>query len=238
MYVIEFDLINPATGQPSSLVVGLSWEVTNGVEIDLDASIIVLDANYRCVDIVSFSKLRSSDGAIVHGGDEREGDAKGDDEKIFVCLPNVHPAATILGVVINSYSGQELDDVSKCGCRLFDPQTVYQTGPLCQLNFSNAAFLNGKTACLVAMLYRNPNDASDWLMRAIGEGAHGDTADDNVDELQAALRRAPPMAKPPSAPRPVPVATPLVAVAVAVPAMPANMPMMPPAAPGLMMPAI
>ena len=50
------------------------------------------------------------------------------------------------------------------------------------LSFSRAEFLNGKTACLLAMLYRNPADATDWLMRAIAEGAHGDTADDNVDE--------------------------------------------------------
>lgn len=105
---------------------GLAWDVTNGVNIDLDArcvavggssraaegerlgggggsgsavhqpvgrlvvvgSCIVLDAELRQVDLVFFSNLTSSDGAIKHSGDEREGDEKGDDESITVrqCL--------------------------------------------------------------------------------------------------------------------------------------------------------
>ena len=75
-----------ASGQkvPQRLCLGLFWDVTNGVNIDLDASAILLDKNLRQVDLVFFGKLRSSDGSIQHGGDEREGDEKGDDEKIFL----------------------------------------------------------------------------------------------------------------------------------------------------------
>lgn len=186
----------------AQLVLGLTWDVTDGVEIDLDASVIMLDASLQLVDLVFFGKLASSDGSVRHGGDEREGDAKGDDEKIFIQLSNVHPSVAVLGIVINSYSGQELDDVHRCGCRLYDPSTVGRAGPLTQLSMTQAAFLNGKTACLVAMLYRNPADASDWLMRTIAEGAMGQSANDNVDELQSHLRSFPPIAKPSSQPRP------------------------------------
>ena len=177
---------------PPTVTVGLAWDVTDGapdlrspeialtrdrtlrcrlwvvgggagVNIDLDASVIVLDANLRLLDIVFFGepcmpmatpihmdasanrhthrhatsgphihspsvisqrvwtcpltgKLRSSDGAIQHSGDEREGDEKGDDEKIHVNLRQVHPAAAFLCVCINSYTGQELDDVKDAQC--------------------------------------------------------------------------------------------------------------------------
>ena len=60
----------------------------------------------RCSALLCASQLRSSDGSIVHGGDEREGDEKGDDEKIILYLDRVHPAVAYIGFVINSYSGQ------------------------------------------------------------------------------------------------------------------------------------
>ena len=80
----------------------------------------MLDAELKQLDLVFYGKLASSDGAIRHGGDEREGDEKGDDEKIFIQLGRVHPAVAHIFVMINSYSGQELDDVKDAGCHLFD----------------------------------------------------------------------------------------------------------------------
>ena len=80
-------------GIPPTLVLGLFWDVTDGVEIDLDASCVMLDANLKQLDLVYFGKLRSSDGSLQHGGDEREGDEKGDDEKVLITpsLPHVRP---------------------------------------------------------------------------------------------------------------------------------------------------
>ena len=61
---------------PEHLVMGLSWDITQGRNIDLDASALLLDAQMRQIDLVFFGKLGSSDGAVRHGGDEREGDEK------------------------------------------------------------------------------------------------------------------------------------------------------------------
>ena len=63
---------------------GLSWSVTGGQNIDLDASCVYLDASLQPIDTVWFRQLRSGDGAVQHMGDEREGDAVGDDESIKV----------------------------------------------------------------------------------------------------------------------------------------------------------
>lgn len=43
-------------------------------------------------------------------GDEREGDEKGDDESIHIDLGLVHESVSYIGIVVNSYSGQELND--------------------------------------------------------------------------------------------------------------------------------
>ena len=48
--------------------------MTNGKNIDLDASVICLDTNRNQVDLISFKKLTSNDHGIRHGGDEMEGD--------------------------------------------------------------------------------------------------------------------------------------------------------------------
>jgi tellurium resistance protein TerZ len=60
------------------------------------------DANLDIADLVSFRKLRSSDGAIRHLGDEREGDALGDDEKIMISLDTISPKIHFLCAVITS----------------------------------------------------------------------------------------------------------------------------------------
>ena len=49
---------------PPRVTVGLAWDVTGGVNIDLDASIIVLDASLKVLDLVFFGNLKSQDGAI------------------------------------------------------------------------------------------------------------------------------------------------------------------------------
>ena len=50
---------------------------------------------------------------------------------------------------------------------------------------TDAASLNGKTACVMAILYRD--SSNEWSLRIVGEGAMGRTAADNVDELQKIL---------------------------------------------------
>jgi len=89
---------------PSLVRLGLAWDVTNGVNIDLDASVVCLDSNLNLVDQVFFGQLKSRDGAIRHHGDEREGDSIGDDEKIDFRLEQISPNIQYIGFCINSYS--------------------------------------------------------------------------------------------------------------------------------------
>eukprot|EP00985_Skeletonema_marinoi_P026121 scaffold19952_cov105-Skeletonema_marinoi.AAC.2 len=157
---------------PSVLAVGLAWDVTDGVDIDLDASAVCLDKNYNLVDMVYFKHLRSEDGAIHHSGDEREGDEIGDDEKIIVAFNAVNPRCEHIVFVINSYSEQELDDVAMASCHLFDPVTRKD---LATYTLTNNASLDNRTALLLADLYRDAV-SRDWMMRIISLPHQGKTA--------------------------------------------------------------
>lgn len=178
----------PGHELPKWVTFGLSWDVTNGVNIDLDASAIVLDYKYRPLDLVFFKQLVSKDGAIRHSGDEREGDEGGDDESIHISLPNLHPKVKYIGFVITSYSGQELDDVAKAKCHLYDPKTRVE---IAQYAMSHSAALDKHTALVMGCLYK---DGDEWSFRIISEPAQGRTAHENVDELQNFLHNNPPQA--------------------------------------------
>jgi len=157
---------------PSVLAMGLAWDVTNGVDIDLDASCLCLDARMNMVDLIYFKNLRSSDGSIHHSGDEREGDEIGDDEKIIVALNGVNPNVEHIVFVINSYTEQELDDVSMASCHLFDP---VKRVDLASYTLTNNAALDGHTALLLADLYRDAT-TRDWMMRILSVPSQGKTA--------------------------------------------------------------
>jgi stress response protein SCP2 len=178
---------------PTNVTFGLAWDITRGRNIDLDASAICLDENLQVLDTVYFKQLRSRDGSIWHSGDEREGDEKGDDEKISVNLPAVHPSVKYIGFTINSYSGQELDDVSKAKCHLFD---THSRVDFASYNMTNCSALDGYTGLLLACLYRET--PTEWNLRIIGEPAHGRQAHQLHDNFQNFLHRVPP--PPPSIP--------------------------------------
>jgi tellurium resistance protein TerZ len=165
-------------------------DVTNGQNIDLDASCLMLDASLSVVDTISFKQLKSKDGSMVHHGDEREGDEEGDDESISFDLELVNPQATYLCFCINSFSGQKLNDVKDAKCRLYDNTTSHE---LASFDITSDKRLDC-TALLMCILYRASAEGSgsqDWYMHAVGEPAEGRTVKDNVDEFQHFLDENP-----------------------------------------------
>ncbi len=166
---------------PDVWVMGLHWDVTDGVNIDLDASVLVLDRKLKVVDVVFFNKLCSKDRAIVHCGDEREGDEVGDDEKILLHLDHVDKKAAYLCLTINSYSGEELDDVKDAGCHLFEKSNHDEA---CRIDLSGDACFDKRTACFVCVLYRVKNE---WWLKKVAEGMNGNLAIDCVPGIQRLL---------------------------------------------------
>lgn len=107
--------------------------------------------------------------AIAHCGDERSGDKKGDDETVLLKLDAMHPAVAYLGIIINSYSGQELDDVHAAFCHLYDPSNGVD---VVRFTMTDCNALDGFTALILGVLYREPA-SNEWCLRIVGQPAQG-----------------------------------------------------------------
>ncbi|MBQ7501290.1 TerD family protein [bacterium] len=137
-----------------------------GKEIDLDASCIAVDSNGDVVDVVFYNKPSGCNGQIRHSGDDRTGEASGDNELIYVKLDTLPPTITQLFFVITSYEGQNFNDIKNAYCRLINYDTKLE---LIHYNISGS----GKhTAMVMCKLVKEP---AGWAMQAIGANAMGTT---------------------------------------------------------------
>jgi stress response protein SCP2 len=178
------DYLPPNQPIAKKLTFGLAWDITNGRNVDLDASAICLNSSFEPVDIVSYQKLTSADNAIIHGGDEREGDEIGDDEKIHILLDKLNPSIAHICFVVNSYSGQELDDVSSASCHIFDSQTDID---IAKYELTNNRKLDKHTGLLMASLYKD--DEGCWCVWIMSEAAQGRVAKQVLPQLQSYLKK-------------------------------------------------
>jgi tellurium resistance protein TerZ len=144
---------------------------SGGESIDLDASVIVFDASLNEVDTVSFRKLKSSDGAIKHDGDNLTGDGDGDDEVIHVDLSRLNPAAAHLVFTVNSFRGQTFNEVDNAVARLVDESTGRE---ICSFMLKEQG---AHTGVVMASLSKG---ADGWTMKAHGKPASGRTVQDLV----------------------------------------------------------
>lgn len=92
------------------------------MDVDLDASCLLMDDNGELIDNIYFNKLQSSCGSIVHTGDNRTGDGEGDDEQIEVLLDRLSPRVKHVVFTVNAFtSNVSFNNVENAFCRLFNP---------------------------------------------------------------------------------------------------------------------
>ena len=138
-------------------------------EIDLDASVILFDADKNPVDIVWFQQLTSKDGSIQHGGDNLTGEGDGDDEVIYVNLDGLARNVKYLVFTVNSFRGQTFNEVDNAFARLVDDT-------------------NNKEICRYALTEQGPHTgvimasmeetSEGWKMTAHGKPAGGRSVQD------------------------------------------------------------
>jgi tellurium resistance protein TerZ len=170
----------------TNVTMGLGWEpASTGFlgfggtkDIDLDASCLMFDDNNNLVDNVWFRKLKSSDGSIVHSGDNLTGEGAGDDETIVVKLDKVPANIKTLVFTINSYRGQTFNEVKDCFCRLFDTTTKEE---YCRFNLAEKGNHTGK---IMARVYRHNGE---WKISAEGIPCNGRTFQDMLPDIQQCL---------------------------------------------------
>lgn len=83
-----------------TIAVGLGWDS----RCDIDSSILLFDAKGNCLENIFFANKISSNGSVVHAGDNTSGQGEGDDEVIKINLNDIPPQVLSIWAVITIYS--------------------------------------------------------------------------------------------------------------------------------------
>lgn len=184
----KISLDKESGGALNRVTMGLGWDAVKSkgflgfgaktAEVDLDASVVLFDANKGPVDVVWFRQLKSRDGSIVHTGDNRTGAGDGDDEQIVVDLNRVPAEVTALVFTVNCFTGQNFSSVENAYCRLINAANQQEIARF------DLSVQGNHSAQIMAKLYRHNGE---WKMHAIGENGVGRTFDDLMPQITANL---------------------------------------------------
>lgn len=156
----------------TKVIVGLGWDVNKydgGKDFDLDASAFILNAQGKTTnesDFVFYNNPKSSDGSVIHKGDNRTGAGDGDDEQINVDLALVAAGSQKIAfaITINDAQArnQNFGQVSNAYVRVLNEATGEEL-----IRYDLGEDFSVETAIVVGEFYRNNNE---WKFNANGSG--------------------------------------------------------------------
>ncbi|MHB8126811.1 MAG: TerD family protein [Desulfitobacteriaceae bacterium] len=156
----------------TKVIVGLGWDVNKydgGKDFDLDASAFILNAQGKATnetDFVFYNNPKSSDGSVVHKGDNRTGIGDGDDEQINVDLGLVSAGSEKIAFAITINDAQERNQnfgqVSNAYVRVINEATGEEL-----IRYDLGEDFSVETAIVVGEFYRNNKE---WKFNAVGSG--------------------------------------------------------------------
>jgi tellurium resistance protein TerD len=158
----------------SKMVIGLGWDAraTDGAAFDIDGSVFLLKADGKVradVDMVFYNNLKSSDGSVMHSGDNTTGAGDGDDETVTVDLSKVPPEVDKIAVCVTIHDAearkQNFGMVSKAYVRC-----INENGGVEIARYDLSEDGSAETAMVFGEIYRNNGD---WKFKAIGQGFKG-----------------------------------------------------------------
>jgi tellurium resistance protein TerD len=158
----------------TKMVVGLGWDTraTDGAAFDLDGAIFLLNAAGKVrsdADFVFYNNLKSTDGSIVHSGDNTTGAGEGDDETVTIDLAKVPADVDKIAICVTIHDAearrQNFGQVSKAFVRC-----VNASGNAEIARFDLSEDSSTEAAMVFGEVYRA---GTDWKFRAIGQGFKG-----------------------------------------------------------------
>lgn len=161
----------------SAITVGLGWDprATDGKEFDLDASAFTLKADGKVRadgDFIFYNNKVSSDGSVVHNGDNRTGEGAGDDETIDIDLAKVPAEVDKVAIAVTideaDTRGQSFGQVGGAFIRVMNKDGGAEIA-----RYDLSEDYSTETAVIFGEIYRN---GSDWKFRAVGQGFAGGLA--------------------------------------------------------------
>jgi len=164
--------------------IGLGWsqnKFSTGGDYDLDVTAFVLkhDANgdAKCSgpsNMVFYNNASTPGGEVKHSGDNRKGDAQGDDETIIVDVLKTMALADEVSFIVTIHDaitrGQKFGQIEKSYVKIYNDEdgTIIAQYDL-EEGFSN------ETAVQFGSLYKNPQ--GNMAFRAVGQGFNAGLAD-------------------------------------------------------------
>ena len=182
--------VNLSKGQRVSLdktmtmaLVGLGWDTKQyegGYDFDLDASAFLLGANgkvRRDEDFIFYGNLKSTDGSVLHTGDNLTGAGEGDDEVLIIDFTKVPPDVQKIAITVTIYEApqrrQNFGQVSNAYVRVARIASAEDTVGTEVLRFDLGEEFSVETALVVCEIYRY---GGDWKFNAVGAGYQGGLA--------------------------------------------------------------
>ncbi|QFP77659.1 TerD family protein [Deinococcus sp. AJ005] len=161
----------------TAITVGLGWDprATDGKEFDLDASAFTLKADGKVRadgDFIFYNNKVSSDGSVVHNGDNRTGEGEGDDETIDIDLSKVPADIDKVAITVTideaDTRGQSFGQVGGAFIRVMNKDGGAEIA-----RYDLSEDYSTETAVIFGEIYRN---GTDWKFRAVGQGFAGGLA--------------------------------------------------------------
>ena len=158
----------------SKVIIGLGWDprATDGAAFDLDGSAFMVKADGKVrgdTDFIFYNNLKSSDGSLVHAGDNTSGQGEGDDEKLTVDLAAVPAEIDKISFCVTIHDAearkQNFGMVGKAYIRCLNAAGEAE---LARYDLSEDS--STETAMIFGELYRA---GAEWKFKAIGQGFKG-----------------------------------------------------------------
>ena len=162
--------------------VGLGWDIQQGSNFDLDASILTFDEKNNLMEIVYHRNLHSYNKSIEHYGDNKTGAGEGDDEVLSIDFGNVTPNTHSMAVIINSFKGNSLVYIRNAFIRLYD-----------QNNYIGVHVLENCPECtgLLLGLFRKYEKTGIWYFCPVKDIITGIEAPQSVNDVKYHLDQHP-----------------------------------------------
>ncbi len=163
--------LSKADPQLRRAMIGLGWDprTTAGEQFDLDASALLLTAAGKVRsndDFIFYNQLASTDGSIVHQGDNRTGEGEGDDEQILIDLSAVSAEIEKIVIVVSIDQAearrQNFGQVRDAFCRVVNEDTDSEI-----VRYDLTEDAAAETCMIFAEIYRH---SGEWKFRAVGQG--------------------------------------------------------------------
>ncbi|MEO7496443.1 MAG: TerD family protein [Massilia sp.] len=156
------------------IIVGLGWDprATDGATFDLDGSAFLLkgDGKVRAdSDFIFYNNLKSTDGSVLHTGDNQTGQGEGDDERLVVDLDRVPAEIDRIAVSVTIHEAeQRRQNFGMVGRAFIRCMNADGEREIARYDLSEDG--STETAMIFGELYRA---GGEWKFRAVGQGFKG-----------------------------------------------------------------